>query len=96
VALVSAWLVPVFTLFVSAQFRRFLDANVLNLARFLSGISIALLVLVLFELAQIIIFTILHKKPVYLTALGIVIPVAAFGVLVLAVTISIEYVSGGL
>jgi hypothetical protein len=96
VALVTAWIVPVFAFFVTAQFRRFLDANMLRLTGILSGVSIALLVLAFFDLVQIVAFTLLQKKPRYLAALGMVIPAAALAVLVLAVTMSIEYVSGGI
>jgi hypothetical protein len=96
VALVTAWLVPVFAFFVIAQFRRFLDANMLFLIRILSFTSIALLVFVFFELVQIGVFTIWYKNIQCLTALGMVIPAALLAAGILAATLSIEYVSGGI
>jgi hypothetical protein len=96
VALVTAWLVAMFAFFLTAQFRRFLDANMLHLARVLSASSIALLVLAGFELVEIIVCVILNKNIKYLTALGMVIPAAALAVFALAVTMTIEYVSGGI
>jgi hypothetical protein len=96
VLFIAAWVAVVFALFVAAQFRRFLDSNMILLARVLAAASIALIVLVCFYLVQIIVFTIWYKNIKYLAALGIFFPAAIIAVVVLAVTLSIQYVSGGI
>jgi hypothetical protein len=96
VAFVAVWDAAVFVFFLAAQFRRFLDANMIFLTRILAAASIALLVLLCFYLVQIIVCLCWYKNIKYLAAFGIFFPAAIIAVVVLAVTLSIRYVSGGI
>jgi hypothetical protein len=96
VVFVAAWLAAVFAFFLLAQFRRFLDVNMFFLIRVLAVVSIALLVMLCFEFVQIIFYSIWYKKIKCLAAFGIFFPAAIIAAVVLAVTLSIEYVSEGI
>ena len=96
VVFACTWVAVIFVFFVAAQSRRFLDTNMLFLSTVLSGASIALLVLLCFYLVQIIVFCIWYKNVKYLAALVIFFPAAILAVVVLAVTLTIRYISGGI
>jgi hypothetical protein len=96
VIFVAAWVAVIFAFFLAAQFHRFLDANMIFLARVLAAASIALLVMLCFYLVQIIAFSIWYKNVKYLAALVFFFPAAILAVVVLAVTLSIRYISGGI
>ncbi|MDR3284168.1 MAG: hypothetical protein LBS97_03190 [Treponema sp.] len=91
----AAWVLDMLLFFLLAQFRRFLDADMLSLARALSFVSIALLAALWFHLVLIILCTILTKNLKCLACLGIFAAALVIALAALGVSFSISYVSAG-
>jgi hypothetical protein len=91
----AAWLLVMLLFFLQAQFRQFLDENLLILARLLSFVSIALLAALCCHLIQIIVYTIMLRNLKYLACLGIFVPALIIAVTALGVSLSISYMSAG-